>query len=90
MQTLQQLAEAFRLYAVCEACQRVANVDLGALIEREGGDYPIDRVRMRLSCTGCGKRSQALRIVYVGPEGRNAEFRYSRASSERAPDLLDG
>ena len=90
MQTLQQLAEAFRLYAVCEACQRVANVDLAALIEREGGDYPLDRVRMRLSCTGCGKRSQALRIVYVGPEGRNAEFRYSRASSERAPDLLDG
>ena len=47
-----------------------------------------DRVRMRLSCTRCGKRSQALRIVYVGPEGRNAEFRYRRANPS-APDLLE-
>ena len=78
MRTLQELTHAFRLYAVCEPCSRVALVDLDALIEREGGSYPIDRVRMRLKCEQCRQRSQALRIVYVGPEGRASGFRYAR------------
>ena len=78
MQTLQELAVAFRLYGVCEPCQRVANVDLDALIDKEGGDYPLDRIRMRLYCQSCRQRSQALRIVYVGPEGRAATFHYAR------------
>ena len=79
MQTLQDIVHAFRLYAVCEACQRVAAVDLPALIEQEGAQYPIDRVRMRLFCNVCRARSQALRIVYVGPEGRASGFRYARS-----------
>ena len=78
MQTLQDLIHAFRLYAVCEPCRRVAAVDLPALIAREGRDYPIERIRMRLQCVSCGQRSQAIRIVYVGPEGRASEFRYAR------------
>lgn len=78
MQTLQDLVHAFRLYAVCESCQRVAALDLAALIASEGGDYRIDRLRMRLFCSQCKTRSQALRIVYVGPEGRAAGFRYAR------------
>ena len=78
MQTLQDLIHAFRLYAVCEPCRRVAAVGLQALIEREGSDYPIERIRMRLKCGTCGQRSQSIRIVYVGPEGRASEFRYAR------------
>lgn len=78
MQTLQDLIVAFRLYGVCEACQRVEAVDLTKLIEQEGGDYPIDRIRMRLHCRSCRRRTQALRIVYVGPEGRASGFRYAR------------
>lgn len=78
MQTLQDLVAAFRLYGVCETCQRVQDVNLAALIEREGPDYPVDRVRMRLHCTQCRQRTQALRIVYVGTEGRAAGFHYSR------------
>lgn len=81
MQTLQDLVHAFRLYAVCESCQRVAAVDLPGLIEAEGGDYPLNRVRMRLYCTVCASRSQALRIVYVGPEGRASGFRYARQTN---------
>ena len=77
MQTLQDLAIAFRLYGVCEPCQRVEAVNLEALIKQEGGDYPLDRVRMRLHCRSCKQRSQALRIVYVGPEGRASGFHYS-------------
>lgn len=76
MQTLAELSECFQLYAVCDQCQRVARVDINTLMEKEGGDYPIDRIRMRLYCTTCRKRTQALRIVYVGPGGKAAHFRY--------------
>ncbi len=78
MQTLKELAGCFQLYAVCERCQRVAPLDLAALIQSEGDAYPVDRLRMRLKCTACDQRSQAMRIVYVGPEGRAATFRYAR------------
>ena len=78
MQTLQDLIHAFRLYGVCEPCKRVAVVDMPAVIEREGEDYPVERVRMRLKCNSCGQRSQSIRIVYVGPEGRASGFRYAR------------
>ena len=78
MQVLTDLLECFRLYAVCEDCQRVVQLNLPQLVEREGGDYPINRLRMRLWCQACESRSQALRIVYVGPEDRQVTFRYSR------------
>lgn len=85
MQTLADMVHAFRLYAVCEDCHRVALVDLPALIEQEGDAYPIDRVRMRLKCTECGQRSQSIRIVYVGPEGRASGFRYARTTQLPRP-----
>lgn len=78
MQTLQDLSKTFRLYGVCETCQRVKAVDLASLIKQEGADYPVERIRMRLFCTQCRARSRAMRIVYVGPEGRTATFRYAR------------
>jgi hypothetical protein len=53
-------------------------MDLPDLIEREGCDYPLDRVRMRLYCIECRRRTQALRIVYTGAEGKAALFRYAR------------
>ena len=79
MQTLQDIQNAFRLYAVCETCQRMALLDIDHLVAQEGPDYPLDRVRMRLYCRPCRTRTQALRIVYVGPEGRASGFRYARA-----------
>lgn len=54
------------------------NVDVPKLIESLGEDYPIDRVRMRLRCNTCQKRTHSVRIVYVGPEGKAASFRYAR------------
>jgi hypothetical protein len=78
MLTLSDLLKCFQLYAVCEPCQRVEGVDLPTLVKSEGGSYPIDRVRMRLYCKSCEQRSQALRIVYVGPDGKAASFRYAR------------
>jgi len=79
METLGSLIKCFELYAVCEECQRVVGVDLHKLMRAEGADYPIDRVRMRLYCEKCQSRSQALRIVYVGPARRVAGFWYNRS-----------
>jgi hypothetical protein len=78
MQTLAELIESFQLYAVCETCNRVEEVPIDQLIKTNGGDYPIDRIRMRLYCRECQSRSQALRIVYVGPNRKSASFRYCR------------
>ena len=78
MQVLNDLVACFRLYAVCEDCHRMVPLNLPDLVEREGGNYPISRLRMRLWCQDCRSRSQALRIVYVGPEGRQVTFRYTR------------
>ena len=78
MQTLADLAESFQLYAVCEPCGRVNEVNIKQLIDQNGGAYPIDRIRMRLYCNSCRTRSQALRIVYVGPGRKSAAFRYTR------------
>ena len=78
MQTLADLAESFHLYGVCESCRRVKQLPLQQLIAAEGADASVDQIRLRLTCRACGQRSQALRIVYVGPGGRSASFRYSR------------
>jgi len=78
MQTLQDLVTSFRLYGVCEPCQRVEDVNIPGLIERVGGTYPLERVRMRLACKVCKQRTQGVRIVYVGPEGRASGFHYSQ------------
>ncbi len=79
MQTLQELATCFQLYAVCEMCQRVVHVNLEHLIEVEGPEYRLDRVRMRLKCNNCNTRTQSLRIVYVGEGGKASAFRYARS-----------
>ena len=78
MKTLIDLLECFQLYAVCDPCQRMENVDVPKLIDALGEDYPIDRVRMRLKCNECKQRTHSVRIVYVGPEGKAASFRYAR------------
>ena len=78
MQTLSELVESFHLYGVCEPCDRMEQIDLAALVERFGADYPMQKVRAGLRCGQCGARTENLRIVYVGPEGRAAGFRYRR------------
>ena len=78
METLGELIQSFQLYAVCEPCQRVREVDVATLIERHGAQLPIQDVRGRLRCTACGARTGGVRIVYVGPCRRAASFRYTR------------
>ena len=78
MQTLSELIECFHLYGVCEPCDRMEQIDLQKLVEHYGPNYPVQEIRKRVRCDGCGQRTENLRIVYVGPEGRAATFRYTR------------
>ncbi len=78
MKALGELLESFALYAVCDTCRRTAPVDLTLLIDKYGPEYLIDDVRQRLFCNTCKVRTQALRIVYIGPQGRAKSFRYAR------------
>ena len=76
MQTLADLIVRFQLYAVCADCQRMERVPVQELAERYGSDLTIDSVRRRLRCQSCRRRTQDIRIVYVGERGRVAGFHY--------------
>ena len=78
MQTLQDLIRAFRVYAVCEPCERMIAVDLPLLMSRHGPDMTLDQLRNRVRCAACGVRTQDIRIVYVGPCGSAGRFHYQR------------
>lgn len=74
MQTVADLLECFKVYAVCIPCARMEAVDIGTL----DPTMPVETLRHRLRCSGCNERRQDLRIVYVGPCERAAGFRYRR------------
>lgn len=78
MNVLSDLLVAFQLYAVCSDCQRMEAVDLPALCEQIGGTTPIAAVRMRLRCRGCHKRTEDIRIIYVGEGAKLSGFYYRR------------
>ena len=74
MQTVADLLECFRVYAVCIHCARMEPVDLNKVDPQT----TVDALRRRLKCSGCGVRREDIRIVYVGPCARAAAFRYRR------------
>jgi hypothetical protein len=78
MQRLAELHGSFRVYAVCPPCGRMESLPLGELLERFGPAVTLADIRPRLRCKVCGERSQELRVVYVGPEGRPVVFHYRR------------
>jgi hypothetical protein len=47
-------------------------------VARLGINATVADLRARIRCRGCGRRTEDLRVVYVGPEDRPAEFRYRR------------
>ncbi|MEM7098058.1 MAG: hypothetical protein AAF541_07350 [Pseudomonadota bacterium] len=53
-------------------------IDIPELVKILGGDYLVQDVRHRIRCEQCGQRTRNMRIVYVGPGGRAAGFRYTR------------
>lgn len=79
MQTIQDLAAAFRIYAVCEPCSRMVELDLRQLIEAHGSSYPVADLRRRLRCSSCEQRTQDMRIIYVGRCGAAGRFHYGNS-----------
>ena len=78
MQRLSELHGSFEVYALCPPCGRMEALPLAALIEQCGPAVTLTDIRPRLRCRECGTRSQELRVVYVGPEGRPVVFQYRR------------
>ena len=76
METLEDLKSHFELYAVCIECGRMQRVDLAAAIERLGDAATVADVRARVRCSACNRRTQDIRIVYVGPDGASRGFHY--------------
>lgn len=57
--------------AYCSACRRSRDVDLAALANRFGGDFPVRDVRKRLRCMDC--RSRRIVISFV-PRGHSVSI----------------
>ena len=51
-------------------------LDIAQLLRIYGPDTRIEDIRRRLVCTACGRRTENLRVVYRGPDGRAASFNY--------------
>lgn len=76
--TLDELADHFRLYAVCVPCRRMEELQIPALCGRLGAQASAAEVRERVRCKHCGARTQDIRIIYVGAEGAVSGFHYRR------------
>jgi len=70
MQRLMDLAESFRVYALCGPCGRMVDLDVAALLTRHGHEITVAEVRARVRCGACGCRTRDIRIIYVGPRAR--------------------
>lgn len=75
-QTLGELASHFELYGLCTACKRMPQLNIAQLIKVFGGETTVDSVRRKLVCQRCGRHTQNIRVVYRGPQGGAAAFRY--------------
>jgi hypothetical protein len=62
MHTLAEIPKSFRVYGVCNFCERSEYVDHHDLVERQG-DMTIPYFRERVKCMACGERTQDIRIV---------------------------
>lgn len=54
--TVGKAAEYHRHRVSCRRCRRCTELDLVALAQQLGADYPLDRLSRRLRCSGCGSR----------------------------------
>jgi hypothetical protein len=70
MQRLTDLAESFRVYALCVPCGRMVGLDVDALVASHGRGLTVAEVRARVRCSICDCRTREIRIVYVGPRTR--------------------
>lgn len=64
--TLADLTQPYRLYGVCNACQRMELVNLFKATQSFGGAFPIARIKHKLRCGGCHSKDCGIRIVWAG------------------------
>lgn len=56
-------AEKYVYRVSCKECERSLNIDLVALRNQLGADFPIRRLKQRLGCKSCGSRDTT--IVFI-------------------------
>lgn len=78
MQKLTDLVDSFQIYGLCIPCGRMEALPLADIIYQEGPDITLQDLRGRLRCRCCSRRSEDIRVVYVGPKGAVAGFHYRR------------
>lgn len=64
-------------------------LDIAQLIAVFGPETSIDSIRKRLVCNRCGRRTKNIRVVYRGPAGGAAAFRYLGSDSSQKSSLKD-
>jgi len=69
MTRLGDIQQHFRLYGLCVPCGRMAPLPLEDLLRRCGPQITVGRIRERVRCRCCGRRTREVRLVYVGPDG---------------------
>ena len=84
MMTVGDLIESFHIYAVCTGCERMEQVAIEPLVAAHGADLSIERLRCRLRCRQCRRRTGDMRIVYVGKQATLSGFHY-RGNPPHAP-----
>ena len=82
MKILEDLLDCFQLYAVCTDCERMEQLQLKQMIDQFGSNLTIDSVRRRLRCGQCRQRTEDIRIVYVGEQGKLSGFHYQISGTQ--------
>jgi len=55
-------------------------LNITQLVRVFGATTTVDSIRRKLVCNRCGRRTGNIRVVYRGPKGGAAAFRYSGSS----------
>lgn len=69
IERVEQILDAYWLWAHCQVCQHSARLDAHALVERHGPGLLIDTVRERARCSACRSRTVAVYMISPGANG---------------------
>ncbi len=76
--TLAELLNTYELFGVCTSCHRTEVLDIRRLTAAHSKDYPIAKIRQRVRCINCGRKTNDIRIVYTGSCGNFRGFHYRK------------
>lgn len=70
--TLGEVDESYYFGAQCSACQHHSRLSLPALRAHLGADFPLIKIRARLTCERCGARSSV--VTFLTPAHRTGNL----------------